>query len=99
MYVRRNNEFQERELKLPSEGEVIGKVNKISGASRFVVSCSDGKERTCSIPGRLKKRFWIKINDTVLVKPWVVQSDEKGDIIWRYSIMDISKLKSRGLIS
>ncbi len=97
MYYRRQ-EPQQRALKLPGQGELVGKVNKILGASRFSVMCSDSKERTCSIPGRFKKRFWIKVNDVVLVKPWVVQSDEKGDIIWRYSIMDASKLKERGLL-
>jgi hypothetical protein len=33
-----------------------------------------------------------------MVKPWVVQSDEKGDIIWRYSILDANKIKERKLI-
>ncbi len=66
------------------------------GASNFEVLCSDDKVRVCTIPGRLKRRFWIKEGDVVIVKPWVVQSDERGDIVWRYSIMDKDTLKSRG---
>ncbi len=85
-------------LKLPDQGEVIGKVNKIVGASRFVVACVDGKERLCSIPGRFKRKFWIKVNDVVIVKPWVVQTDERGDIIWRYSIMDVNRLRERKML-
>ncbi len=86
-------------LKLPQTGEVIGTVIKIAGATRFLVKCMDGKERLCIIPGRLRRRFWIKENDVVIVRPWVVQSDERGDIIMRYSQLDIQKLKERGLLS
>lgn len=83
---------------IPRGNEVIGTVSKISGASKFLVLCTDGNERLCSIPGRFRRRFWIKINDVVLVKPWVVQSNERGDIIWRYTPMDVNRLKNRKLI-
>ncbi len=82
-------------LKTPGQGEVVGTVIKIAGATKFMVNCSDGKERLCIIPGRLRRRFWLKENDVVLVRPWVVQTDERGDIVWRYSMLDISKLKER----
>lgn len=88
----------EYKLLLPHEGEFLGTVSKISGATKFVVECSDGKERLCSIPGRFRRRFWVKENDVVIVKPWVVQSDERGDIIWRYSALDVTKLRDRKLI-
>ena len=81
---------------MPRDNEVIGVVTKASGASKFIVQCSDRYERVCSIPGRLKRRFWIKENDLVLVKPWTVQGNERGDIVWRYSIMDRDTLKQRG---
>ncbi len=83
-------------LMLPKEGEIIGVVTKASGAANFVVFCSDKKQRTCSIPGRLKRRFWIKEGDLVLVHPWVVQGDSRGDIVWRYSVMDKTSLKAKG---
>ena len=63
-----------------------------------MVRCNDGKERLCSIPGRLRRRFWIKENDIVIVKPWVVQSDVRGDIVWRYSVLDINKLRDIGAL-
>ena len=50
----------------------------------------------CSIPGRLKRRFWVKEGDLVIVKPWVVQSNQRGDIVWRYSIMDKELLRQKG---
>ncbi len=88
----------EYKLKMPEQGELIGTVVKIAGATKFFVECSDGKQRLCAIPGRFRRRFWVKENDVVIVKPWVVQSDERGDIVWRYSVMDINKLRERQLI-
>ncbi len=85
-------------LKTPQNGEFVGRVIRIEGATKFLVHCHDGKDRLCIIPGRFRRRFWIKVNDVVLVKPWVVQADERGDIIWRYSLLDISKLKDMKLV-
>ncbi|MEM0107109.1 MAG: hypothetical protein QXD11_01650 [Candidatus Micrarchaeaceae archaeon] len=83
----------DEEVRYPKGKEVVGVVTRIMGAGRFMVSCSDGKDRLCTIPGRFRRKFWIKINDVVLVEPWVVQGDEKGDIILRYSIMAANKLR------
>jgi len=88
----------ESALKLPDSDEVIGKVVRIAGATKFFVKCTDDKERLCSIPGRLRRAFWIKEGDVVIVKPWIVQSDERADIIWRYSMLDISKLRDRNML-
>ena len=88
----------EYRLKMPQEGEIIGVVTKTAGASKFVVRCADGNERLCIIPGRLRRQFWIKENDVVIIRPWTVQGNEKGDIVWRYSVMDMSKLRERGMI-
>jgi translation initiation factor 1A len=89
----------ESSLKLPYTGEFIGRVARIAGATKFFVKCTDDKERLCSIPGRLRRAFWIKEGDVVIVKPWVVQSDERGDIMWRYSILDINKLRDRNMLN
>ena len=96
---KRNGPEVEHELKRPANGEVVGKVVKIAGATKFLVDCNDGKQRLCVIPGRFRRRFWIRENDVVLVKPWTVQSDERGDIIWRYSLQDIGRLRDMKMIS
>ena len=83
-------------LLLPRDNETVGVVTKALGASNFAVFCGDKKDRVCAIPGRLRRRFWVKERDLVLVKPWVVQSDERGDIIWRYSLMDRDLLTQKG---
>lgn len=96
MYKKKPGQEEEHTLYIPRDNEVIGIVTKAFGATNFEVFCSDKNQRTCSIPGRLKRRFWIKEGDMVLVKPWIVQGDKRGDIVWRYSIMDKALLKQRG---
>jgi translation initiation factor 1A len=88
----------EYRTKMPGNGEFIGVVIKSEGSTNFLVRCDDGNERKCTIPGRLKRSFWIKPNDIVLVRPWVVQTNERGDIIWRYSLMDSDRLKKAGFL-
>ncbi len=62
------------------------------------VSCKDNKIRLCRIPGKLKRRIWIKEGDIVIVRPWAVQGDEKGDIVWRYTKPQVDRLINRGVI-
>jgi translation initiation factor 1A len=83
---------------LPSNDEVFGVVEQMVGASRMRVSCKDNKIRLCRIPGKLKRKIWIKEGDIVIVKPWAVQGDERGDIVWRYTKPQVDRLISRGVI-
>ena len=81
---------------LPAEGEVLGIVTRLLGYDRILVKCTDGKVRLCRIRGKMKRRVWIRMNDTVLVAPWDFQSDERGDIVWRYTKGQAESLKSEG---
>lgn len=83
---------------MPKAGEIFGIVEQTLGASKMKVSCKDNKVRICRIPGRIKRRIWIKEGDVVIVKPWSVQSDEKGDIVWRYTRPQVDRLNSQGII-
>jgi len=85
-------------VKLPRHGEVLGEIESLSGASRFVVSCKDGKSRICRIPGKFRKRIKVRVGDIVLIKPWEVQSDEKGDVVWIYNRTQSNWLRKRGHI-
>ena len=44
-----------------------------------------GQTRICRVRGKMKKRRWVREGDIVLISPWDFQSDEKGDIIFRYT--------------
>ena len=84
-------------VKLPRGKESIGIVEQRLGGSRARVKCFDGKSRICRIPGRLKRKLWIRENDTILVEPWALD-DKKGDIIFKYKPNQIAVLRKKGLI-
>ena len=92
--------FQEelRRIKLPRGIQVIGVLDQRVGGSRSLVRCMDGKPRNCRIPGRLKRSLWVRPGDVVLVEPWELNQDDKGDIIFKYSKAQINLLKKRGLL-
>ncbi len=56
----------------------------------------DGKTRNCKIPGRLKRKLWVREGDLVLVEPWEFGGDEKGDIIYKYRPAQRDWLKRNG---
>ncbi len=84
-------------LRLPDEDEVFGVVENSMGAGHMKVKCEDGNIRTCRIPGRLRKRVWIREDDVVVVEPWQVESDEKGDIVYRYTQTQLGWLREEGI--
>jgi len=62
------------------------------------LECQDGETRACRIRGKMKKRDWVREGDIVLVSPWDFQSDEKGDIIFRYTQNQAIWLQRRGIL-
>ncbi|MBU1111302.1 MAG: translation initiation factor eIF-1A [Nanoarchaeota archaeon] len=84
-------------VKTPRGKQSLGIVDQRLGGSRMRVRCFDGKSRICRIPGRLKRRLWIRENDVVLVEPWELD-DPKGDVIFKYKPNQIEWLKRKGYL-
>lgn len=86
-------------LRLPKRdtGEIFGIAEQLLGASRIKVMCADGKSRMGRIPGKIKKRMWIREGDLLIVKPWNFQ-DDKADVIYRYTKTQASSLKRKKLL-
>jgi translation initiation factor 1A len=86
-------------LRLPNRdgGEIFGIAEQLLGASRIKVMCADGKSRMGRIPGKIKKRMWIREGDLLIAKPWDFQ-DDKADIIYRYTKTQASYLKRKMLL-
>ncbi len=91
-------EEEKSRLREPNDDQVLGKVIELLGADRLRVECSDGNERIVRIPGRLKKRVWVNRDDIVIVEPWDIESEEKGDMVWRYNKNKIPQLKKKGYL-
>jgi len=79
------------------EGEIFGIVDKMLGGGRMMVLCEDGVSRMARIPGKIRRRMWIKEGDVVIVKPWDFQP-EKADVIYRYNITQVSYLMRNNML-
>ena len=84
-------------VRMPRGREVIGVLDQRLGSSRNMVKCLDGKSRICRIPGRLKRRLWVRPGDIILVEPWEYNVD-KGDVVFKYKPAHIFALKKKGLL-
>jgi translation initiation factor 1A len=85
-------------VKLPRGKQTLGIVEQRLGASRMRINCFDGNSRICRIPGRLKRKLWVREGDIVLVEPWELGGDAKGDIIYKYRHAQIDWLKKKGYL-
>jgi translation initiation factor 1A len=85
-------------IRIPKEGEVLGIVEMMLGGDKLKVHCNDGNIRICRIPGRLRKRVWVKPGDLVLITPWHVQSNERGDVDFRYTSTQANWLRRKGYV-
>lgn len=97
----KDNNQQEEEItriRTPRSPEVLGVVEMMLGGDRLRVRCDDGNTRICRIPGRLRKRVWMRVNDLVLIEPWAAQSNERGDVVFRYTPTQANWLKRKGFV-
>jgi translation initiation factor 1A len=80
-----------------NEGEIFAVAEQLLGASRIRIMCEDGLSRMGRIPGKLRKRMWMREGDLLIVKPWDFQ-DEKADIRFRYTKTQSVYLSKKGMI-
>ena len=83
-------------VRLPRRGQLLGEVEQLLGDRRMSIKCTDGYTRLCRIPGKIRKRIWIKEGNIVLTQPWEVQVKERGDILWRYTHQQAVWLRRHG---
>lgn len=91
-------ELEIRRVKLPRDRQTLGIVEQRVGGSRMKVRCLDGKLRICRIPGRLKRKLWVREGDIILVEPWELSGDTKGDVIFKYRPLQVKFLKKEGYL-
>ena len=83
-------------VRLPKGKETLGVLEQRLGGSRMRVRCLDGKTRICRVPGSLKKKLWIREGDILLIEPWLLGGDEKGDVIYKYKPNQVDFLRKNG---
>ena len=98
-----NEESEEGEEKtivrvpLPKGRQVIGMIEQRLGGNKMMVNCLDGKSRNSRVPGRLKRKLWLRPGDIVIVEPWELD-DSKADVLLKYKPNQIQWLKKKGYL-
>jgi len=88
------NESELKEIRLPEEGELLGRVIKLLGSDQVLVKCTDDITRRGRIRGKLKRRIWIRDNHIVIIAAWDFKKDERGDIVWIFTLGQVDWLKN-----
>ncbi len=83
--------------RLPRDREVIGIVEQRLGGNKMMINCLDGKSRNCRVPGRLRRRLWLRPDDVVIIEPWELD-DKRGDIIFKYRLNQIAWLRKNNYL-
>lgn len=99
MYRKPNQDGEQKKTraKLPRGKEVIGIIEERLGGNKMMVNCLDGKSRNCRVPGRLKRRLWLRPGDIIIIEPWELD-DKKGDVLFKYPSNQIEWLKKNGYL-
>jgi translation initiation factor 1A len=84
-------------VRMPKGRELIGSIVQRLGGNRMDVRASDGKSRNCRVPGRYKRRMWLRPGDVVLIEPWE-DDDGKGDVIFKYTKNQANQLRKKGFL-
>ena len=95
--VKNESDLRKR-IKMPNKFDMLGVVRKNLGQARMSVKCTDGETRMCRVRGKMKKRNWVREGDIVLVSPWEMQANERGDIVFRYTQNQSDFLQRKGLL-
>ena len=85
-------------IRLPRGKQCFGIIEQRLGGSRMRARCLDGKTRICRIPGRFRRTLWVREHDIVIVEPWELGGDDKGDIIYKYTKSQVQFLKRKGYL-
>ena len=100
-FKNKNNSDEEEQkvarAPLPKKNEVIGILDQRLGGNKMMISCLDGKKRNCRVPGRLRRKLWLRPNDVVIVEMWELDKD-KGDVIYKYRPNQVEWLKQNGYL-
>jgi len=96
-YPEEHEDQKFQRVPLPKQNQLIGVIEERHGGNKMRVSCLDGKERNCRVPGRLKRALWLRPGDVVIVELWELDKD-KGDVILKYKPTQIDWLKKQGYL-
>ena len=98
MYKKPQEDTEVLRVRMPREGQTLGIVERRLGAARMRILCLDKHTRICRIPGSKRRYLWVREGNIVLVQPWELESDKKGDVIYKYSRAQVEWLRKKGYL-
>ena len=86
-------------VKMPNTkvNEMFAIAEQILGGRRGTVLCADGETRMARIPGKMRRRQWVREGDLIIVWPWDFQ-DSKADVKHRYTKTQAMYLSRKGVL-
>lgn len=86
-------------VKMPNSkiNEMFALAEQILGGRRVNVLCADGEIRLARIPGKMRRRQWVREGDLIIVWPWDFQ-DSKADVKHRYTKTQAMYLSRKGIL-
>ena len=86
-------------VKMPNRkiNEMFALAEQILGGRRVTILCEDGETRLARIPGKMRRRQWVREGDLIIVWPWDFQ-DSKADVKHRYTKTQAMYLSRKGVL-
>jgi translation initiation factor 1A len=84
-------------VRMPRGKELIGIITQRLGGNRMDVKTTDGKTRNCRVPGRYRRRLWLRPGNIIMIVPWELD-DTKGDVIYKYNPSGVNQLRKKGIL-
>ena len=86
-------------VKMPNRkiNEMFALAEQILGGRRVTILCEDGETRLARIPGKMRRRQWVREGDLIIVWPWDFQ-DAKADVKHRYTKTQALYLSRKGVL-
>ena len=77
--------------------EMFAIADEVLGGRRFRAVCEDGLSRISRIPGKMRRRQWVREGDLIVIQPWDFQ-DEKANVCMRYTKTQSLYLSRKGVL-
>ena len=77
--------------------EMFAIADQILGGRRVRSVCEDGETRLARIPGKMRRRQWVREGDLIVVQPWEFQ-EEKANVCMRYTKTQSLYLSRKGVL-
>ncbi|RLG14043.1 MAG: translation initiation factor IF-1A [Candidatus Nanohalarchaeota archaeon] len=85
-------------VRFPKKEELFGMIETRLGFGRMNIICADGKTRIGVVPGKYKRRLWLREGDIVIILPWEYEGDKKCNVLFKYRKSHVEFLRNNNYL-